>query len=258
MIFDTHCHLNDEQFAEDYMEMIEKAKLNQVTQIAIPGFDRASSLKAIAIAQQVKECYAIIGYHPNDGIHVTEESYSELAELAKQPKVVAIGEIGLDYHWDTTAREIQAQVFRAQIQLAKAQKLPIVIHDRDAHADVVRILQEENASEVGGIMHCYSGSIEMARTCMDMNFRISFGGPVTFKNAKRPQEVVKEIPLDYLLVETDSPYLCPEPHRGQRNEPAYVTFVARKIAELRGMEYEELGAATTRNAEQLFQNDRTI
>lgn len=257
MLFDTHTHLNDEQFAEDYQERIEAARAAGVMQLAIPGYDRMSSLRAMEIAESTDGCYAIVGYHPNDGIQITDESYRELEEWVKHPKVVAIGEIGLDYYWDTTPKDIQAQVFREQIRLARRVKLPIVIHDRDAHADIVQILKEENAAEVGGIMHCFSGSYEIARECMNLNFLISFGGPVTFKNAKRPQEVVRQIPLDSLLVETDAPYLTPEPNRGKRNEPAYVAYVAKKIAELREMEYEELCRATTRNAERIFRISKT-
>lgn len=252
MLFDTHSHVNDEQFFDHYLDILNAAHSQGVTQIGIPGFDRDSSLRAIEIASMHKGCYAIVGYHPNDGIHVTENSYTELREWAKRSEVVAIGEIGLDYHWDTTPKEIQAQVFREQIRLAKDVKLPIVIHDREAHGDIVKILEEEGAGEIGGILHCFSGSLEMAKQCMKMNFRISFGGPITFKNAKRPGEVLKEIPLDYLLVETDAPYLTPEPFRGKQNQPAYVTYVARKMAELREMEFEEICRITTQNAELLF------
>jgi TatD DNase family protein len=252
MLFDTHCHLNDEEFADNYKEIIENARLQGVSQFAVPGFDLASSCKALEIADVENGVYAIVGIHPNEGIHVTEESYRELEELCRHPLAVAIGEIGLDYHWDTTPKDIQDQVFREQIRLAKRLRLPIVIHDREAHGDLVRILQEENAADVGGIMHCFSGSLEMAKQCMAMNFRISFGGPVTFKNAKKPQDIARQIPLDYLLVETDSPYLSPEPFRGKRNEPARVALVAKKVAELREMEYERLCEETTRNAEQLF------
>ena len=171
---------------------------------------------------------------------MTDDDLMMIEQLAAHPKVVALGEMGLDYYWDQSPKEVQKEVFRKQIRLAKKVKLPIIIHNRDATADIVDILREENAGEVGGVMHCFSGSIEVARQCMDMNFYISFGGPVTFKNAKKPKEVAKEIPLDRLLIETDCPYLTPHPFRGKRNEPSYVKYVAEAIAELKGLSFEEV------------------
>ena len=164
--------------------------------------------------------YASVGWHPVDAIDMTEEDLEWIEEYAAHPKVVALGEMGLDYHWDKSPKEIQKEVFRKQIRLAKKVKLPIIIHNRDATADIIEILKEEKAEEVGGIMHCFSGSVEIAKECIDMNFYISLGGPVTFKNAKKPKEVAEEIPLDKLLIETDCPYLTPHPYRGKRNEPS--------------------------------------
>ncbi|WP_200760975.1 TatD family hydrolase [Effusibacillus dendaii] len=253
MLFDSHCHLNSDSFDEnDVLEMIHTARDQKVVQILVPGYDMKSSERAIELADNWQGVYAAIGIHPNDANGTTDEMYDQLREWAKLPYVVAIGEIGLDYHWDTTPKEVQFEVFRRQIALAKEVKLPIIIHDREAHADIVRILQEEGAREVGGIMHCFSGSWEMARDCMEMNFMISFGGPVTFKNAKRPQEVAKKIPLDYLLVETDSPYLTPEPYRGKPNQPLYVRYIAEKIAELREMDFADVCEITSANAERIF------
>jgi TatD DNase family protein len=160
--------------------------------------------------------------------------------------------MGLDYHWDKSPKDVQKEVFRKQIALAKEVQLPIIIHNREATADIVQILKEENAKEVGGVMHCFSGSLEVAKQCMDMNFYISFGGPVTFKNAKKPKEVAAEIPLDRLLIETDCPYLTPHPFRGKRNEPSYVKYIAEKIAELKGLTFEEIAKITTRNGKKLF------
>jgi TatD DNase family protein len=204
------------------------------------------------LTDQYDMIYAAVGWHPVDAIDMTEEDLKWIKQLAAHPKVVAIGEMGLDYYWDKSPKDIQKEVFRKQIQLAKEVKLPIIIHNRDATEDVVRILQEENASEVGGIMHCFTGSLEVAKQCMDMNFYISFGGPVTFKNAKKPKEVVKEIPMDRLLIETDCPYLTPHPFRGKRNEPSYVKYVAEQIAELRGVTLEEVATKTSDNARKLF------
>lgn len=254
MLFDSHCHLNSDKFDENgIVEMIHNARDHNVVQILVPGYDLPSSERAVELAEVWQGLYAAVGIHPNDANGVTEETYEKLCAWAKLPHVVAIGEIGLDYHWDTTPREVQFEVFRRQIRLAREVKLPVVIHDREAHGDIVRILREEGAKEVGGIMHCFSGSWEMAKECMDMNFMISFGGPVTFRNARRPQEVASKVPLDYLLVETDSPYLTPEPHRGKPNQPLYVRYVAEKIAELKGMEFIEICKITSENAERIFQ-----
>lgn len=251
-LIDTHCHLNSPQFAEEVEELIHKAAEQGVRKIVIPSYDYESNLRAIEIAEQHEGVYAQVGYHPCDLNDLTDDHYQRLYEWSKHPKVVAIGEIGLDYHWDTTTPELQDRMFRKQIAIAKELGRPIVIHDREAHGDILKILKEENAAQVGGIMHCYSGSWEMAQECMKLNFYISFGGPVTFKNGKRPQEVASKVPLERLLVETDAPYLTPEPHRGKRNEPAYVRHVAEKIAALRELSYEEIARQTTQNAEAIF------
>ena len=215
MLFDSHAHLNAIQYEEDIVEVIQRAKDEKVTHIVVVGFDKETISKAMELTDQYDMIYAAVGWHPVDAIDMTEEDLKWIKQLAAHPKVVAIGEMGLDYYWDKSPKDIQKEVFRKQIQLAKEVKLPIIIHNRDATEDVVRILQEENASEVGGIMHCFTGSLEVAKQCMDMNFYISFGGPVTFKNAKKPKEVVKEIPMDRLLIETDCPYLTPHPFRGK-------------------------------------------
>lgn len=252
MLIDTHAHLNAEQFNGDLEEVIDRAKLAGVSTMVVVGFDRPTITKAIELANTYEYIYATIGWHPVDAIDMTEDDLNWIEELAAHPKVVALGEMGLDYYWDKSPKEIQKEVFRKQIALAKKVKLPIVIHNRDATADIVEILQEEGASEVGGIMHCFTGSKEIAKQCMDMNFYISFGGPVTFKNAKQPKEVATEIPLDRLLIETDCPYLTPHPFRGKRNEPSYVKLVAEQIAELKGITFEELAQKTSDNARKLF------
>lgn len=252
MLFDSHAHLNAIQYEEDIVEVIQRARDEKVTHIVVVGFDRDTISKAMELTDQYDMIYAAVGWHPVDAIDMTDEDLNWIKQLASHPKVVAIGEMGLDYYWDKSPKDIQKEVFRKQIQLAKEVKLPIIIHNRDATEDVVRILQEENASEVGGIMHCFTGSLEVAKQCMDMNFYISFGGPVTFKNAKKPKEVVKEIPMDRLLIETDCPYLTPHPFRGKRNEPSYVKYVAEQIAELRGVTLEEVGTKTSDNARKLF------
>ncbi|MDF0727845.1 TatD family hydrolase [Cytobacillus sp. S13-E01] len=252
MLIDTHTHLNAEQFEEDLEEVIDRAKLAGVSTMVVVGFDRATITKAIELADTYEFIYATIGWHPVDAIDMTDADLNWIEELAAHPKVVALGEMGLDYYWDKSPKEIQKEVFRKQIALAKKVKLPIVIHNRDATADIVDILMEEKASEVGGIMHCFTGSKEIAKQCIDMNFYISFGGPVTFKNAKQPKEVAAEIPLERLLIETDCPYLTPHPFRGKRNEPSYVKLVAEQIAELKGVAFEELAQKTSDNARRLF------
>lgn len=252
MLFDTHAHLNAEQYDEDLQEVIERAQEAGVSKMVVVGFDRPTIAKAMELAEEFEFIYACVGWHPVDAIDMTDADLAWIEELAQHPKVVAIGEMGLDYHWDKSPKDIQKEVFRKQIRLAKKVKLPIVIHNREATADIIEILKEEGAEEVGGIMHCFSGSPEVAKECVKMNFYISLGGPVTFKNAKKPKEVAAEIPLDKLLIETDCPYLAPHPYRGKRNEPSYVKLVAEEIAEIKGISLEEVAEVTTRNAKKLF------
>jgi TatD DNase family protein len=252
MLFDTHAHLNADQYKEDLDEVMERAKEAGVSNIVVVGFDTLTINRAMELAEAHDHIYACVGWHPVDAIDMTDEDLKWIEELASHPKVVAIGEMGLDYHWDKSPHDIQKEVFRKQIRLAKKVKLPIVIHNRDATADIVEILREEGAAEVGGIMHCFSGSVEIAKECLDMNFYISLGGPVTFKNAKKPKEVALEVPLDKLLIETDCPYLTPHPYRGQRNEPSYVKLVAEEIAEIKGISFEEIARATSDNAKKIF------
>ncbi|MFI8578148.1 TatD family hydrolase [Rossellomorea aquimaris] len=252
MLFDTHVHLNAEQFDEDLEEVISRAREAGVEKMVVVGFDRPTINRAMELIEQYEFLYASIGWHPVDAIDMKDEDLAWIEELSNHPKVVAIGEMGLDYHWDKSPKDVQKEVFRKQIHLAKKVKLPIVIHNRDATQDIVDILREEGAEEVGGIMHCFSGSPEIAQECVDMNFYISLGGPVTFKNAKKPKEVAKEIPLEKLLIETDCPYLAPHPNRGKRNEPAYVKLVAEQIAELKEVSLEEVENITTENAKKLF------
>ncbi|KOP70361.1 TatD family hydrolase [Cytobacillus solani] len=252
MLFDTHVHLNADQYKEDLEEVINRALKEGISRMVVVGFDRPTIEKAMELVEKYDFIYASIGWHPVDAIDMKDEDLLWIEELASHPKVVAIGEMGLDYHWDKSPKDVQKEVFRRQIQLAKKVKLPIVIHNRDATADIVEILKEEEAREVGGIMHCFSGSPETAKECVEMNFYISLGGPVTFKNAKKPKEVAEAIPLEKLLIETDCPYLAPHPYRGKRNEPSYVKLVAEQIAEIKGISFEEVAEATTANAKKIF------
>ncbi|MEK3951897.1 TatD DNase family protein [Psychrobacillus psychrotolerans] len=252
MFIDTHVHLNADQYEEDLQEVIDRALEANVKKMVVIGFDRITIERAMKLVEEYSFIYAVVGWHPVDAIDCTEEDLRWIEELAAHEKVVGIGEMGLDYHWDKSPKDIQQEVFRKQIRLAQKVKLPIIIHNRDATEDVIRILQEEEAYLTGGIMHCFGGSVETAKQCIDMNFMISLGGPVTFKNAKKPKEVAAEIPLEYLLIETDAPYLAPHPHRGKRNEPALVPLVAEEIARLKGISIEEVAEATTKNAERFF------
>lgn len=252
MLFDTHAHLNADDYRDDLEEVIERAGNVGVSNIVVVGFDRPTIERTMELVEKYDHIYGCIGWHPVDAVDCTEEDLQWIEQLCKHPKVVAYGEIGLDYHWDKSPKDIQQRLFRKQIRLAKKLRLPIVIHTRDAMEDTVTILKEEHAEEVGGIMHCFSGSVETARECMKMNFYISLGGPVTFKNARRPKAVAKEVPLDRILIETDCPYLAPHPYRGKRNEPAYVKLVAEQIADIKGVSFKELAEATTKNAKLLF------
>lgn len=252
MLFDTHTHLNAEQFHEDVEDVIVRAQEAGVSEMIVVGFDRKTIEGAISLIERYDFLYAAVGWHPVDAIDMTENDLNWIEELCAHPKVVALGETGLDYHWDKSPKEIQKTVFRQQIQLAKKVNLPLIIHNREATEDVIAILKEEGADEVGGIMHCFSSTLEDAKACIDLNFYISIGGPVTFKNAKQLKEVVAELPLERLLIETDCPYLAPHPFRGKRNEPAYVKYVAEQIALLKGINYQELAQKTSDNAKQLF------
>lgn len=252
MFIDTHVHLNADQYEEDIDEVIGRALEAGVEKMVVVGFDRKTIVKAMELAEQYEFIYAVVGWHPVDAVDCTEEDLEWIESLAAHPKVVGIGETGLDYYWDKSPKDIQQELFRKQIRLAQKVNLPIIIHNRDATADVVRILKEEQAEKTGGIMHCFGGSVETAKECIAMNFMISLGGPVTFKNARMPKEVATDISLDHLLIETDAPYLAPHPYRGKRNEPAWVTLVAEEIARLKGLPVEEVAQRTTANAVKLF------
>ncbi|MBO6047312.1 MAG: TatD family hydrolase [Erysipelotrichaceae bacterium] len=248
MYFNTHTHLNSEEQYERRDELIKRCLEEGVTQMTVVGYDLESSRLGVQIAHEYDFVYCTVGISPNDCEETTDEDLEEIKELAKDPKVVAIGEIGLDYHWDVP-HDKQWDVFAKQIAMAKELDLPIVIHSRDASEDTYRFLSE---AKHRGIMHCYGGSYEMALRYIDIGFYISLAGPVTFKNARKPKEVATKVPLTSLLIETDDPYLSPVPFRGKRNEPANVIYVARQIAELKGISVEEVANTTKHNAETIF------
>lgn len=253
-LFDTHAHLNDEKLFPQLPAVLGRAKVNGVNHIACIGYDWPSSLLAVKIAEQYPEqVVAVIGIHPSDADTVTEEMLEKLYNLAKSStQVKAIGEIGLDYYWDDHSHEMQKKAFYAQIDLAKQLKLPIAIHDRDAHGDMLEIIKETGAAVNGGIMHCYSGSWEMAKICLNLGWKLSIGGPVTFSNAKNLPEVVAKTPIEELLIETDCPYLAPHPFRGRTNEPALVRLVAEKIASIKGMDLEKAAEILTKNSKNIY------
>ena len=253
MIFDSHCHLNDENLYDRVGQVIQDAKKTGVAKFLVVGYDRTSSELAVKIANEYEECYAAIGYHPTEIEKASEDDFIKTLELANEPKVVAIGEIGLDYHWvkDPVLRERQKEFFIKQIEYANEKHLPISIHNRESNEDCFAILKE-HTPKFGGVMHCYSGSVEMMREIIKLGLHISLGGPVTFTNAKTPKEVAEEVPLEKLLVETDSPYLTPHPHRGEKNEPKYICLVVEEIARLKDISKKHVEQVTYENTCKLF------
>ena len=254
-LFDTHCHLDDQKLVNDLNGVLQRAEDVGLVGMATIGCDYRSSLFALHLAEKYPQIVASVGIHPSDADTLDDDILKELAEMASAEKARAIGEIGLDYHWDTVPRDVQKQAFIKQIHLAKDLRMPVIIHDREAHGDLFNICRKENAGEFGGIMHCFSGSWELAKEALRMGFMISVGGPLTFKNSRQLPDIVKQIPLDYLLLETDSPYLTPEPYRGKINEPANVFFVAERTAQIRGIEVEEIARITTENAKKFYKID---
>ncbi len=249
-LIDTHCHLEMEAFDPDRKEVIQRAKNAGLELMITVGSSLESSIKAIELSEQYDFIYASAGVHPHDAADFSDDIYIKLKELSKKRKVVAIGETGLDYYYDNSPREAQKEVFGKHLQLSKETGLPVIIHSREAEQDTMRILRE---SDIGnGVLHCFSGNMEMAEEVMSMGLYISIAGPVTFKKSKQLKEIARSIPDDYLLVETDSPYLSPEPFRGRRNEPSYIQNTIKHIAELRGISYEDLARITTLNAKRLF------
>ena len=245
MYFDTHCHLNSEDLYEDHDMFIQNALNNEVTNMVVVGYDLESSKIAIELAKQYEFIYAAVGIGPNDCKNTTKEQINIIDKYLEDPCVVALGEIGLDYYWDTVSKEKQLEVFQWQMDLAKKHDKPVIIHCRDAY----EVLKQNGHR---GIMHCYSGSVEMAKRFVELGFYISLAGPVTFKNARVPKDVAANINIENLLIETDCPYLTPHPFRGKLNEPANVVYIAQEIAKLKNMEIENVASKTTFNAKNIF------
>ena len=252
LIFDTHAHYDDTAFDADRDALLAAMPSDGVGLILDPGCDIETSQKAVALAEKYPHVYAAVGYHPENCAPYTSADLDVLRELAKHPKVVAIGEIGLDYYWEQNPpKEFQQEVFRAQLALSQELHLPVIVHDRDAHADCLAIVQE--FPNVCGVFHCYSGSVEMARELWKRGWYTGFDGPVTYKNARKTAEVAAEVPLDKLLLETDSPYMSPVPKRGERNDSRNIAHIAAKIAEVRGMTTDEIIRIAAENGKRLFQ-----
>lgn len=249
--FDTHAHLYDKAFDRDRDEVMART-LKALDYVVIPSENYETSLKAVRLAESYAPVFAAVGIHPHETKNGTEEILQKIGDLAGSSKVKAIGEIGLDYHFFYSDKETQKKWFGKQIELAKDLDLPFLIHDREAHGDTLAILKEHKSSRMRGIMHCYSGSYEMAKELIKMGFYISFAGPLAFPNSRRLKEAARDIPLEYLLIETDSPYLTPPPNRGKRNEPANVIYVAEEIARLKGLTVEKVIEETGKNGMHVY------
>ena len=252
-LFDTHAHLHFPELAADLPAVLERARAAGVTAMVTIGTDRETNPAAVALAESLAGVYATVGIHPHDAAEATEADFATMERLAREsPRVVALGEMGLDFFRDLSPRDVQETALRRQLDMARRLDKPVVIHCRDAHSEALAILADARVGEVGGVMHCFSADVEVARRCLDLGLAISLAGPVTYKNARALPEVARFVPADRLVLETDCPFLPPHPHRGQRNEPAWVAIIAARVADLRGVTLEALGEATTRNARRLF------
>lgn len=252
MLIDTHAHLQDKELKPDIDNILKHAEEAGVEKIVCIGYDLASSQEAVELAGQYSQVYAVVGIHPHDAQELNNNCIDKLYDMGKKKKVLAIGEIGLDFYRDLSPRDKQKTAFIAQIKIAQEINKPIVIHDRDAHQEVLEIIKKEKAGKNEGIMHCYSGHLPLAVELMREGFYISFAGPLTFKNNKKSQEVAAKIPMDRILIETDCPYLAPEPLRGKLNEPANVRYTAEKLASIRQKTLDEIAYLTTRNARKVY------
>ena len=253
-IFETHAHYEDVKFDSDREELLASLPKQNIEYVINVGSNLETTNKSIELAKQYDYIYAAIGVHPSDVEELDESSYDVLEKAAKFEKTVAIGEIGLDYYWDKElgVQEKQREWFKRQMLLAKEHNLPVIIHSRDAAEDTMRVMKEIKAEEIPGVIHCYSYSVEMAKEFVKMGYYIGIGGVVTFKNAKKLKEVAAEIPLERILLETDCPYMAPEPHRGERNSSLYLPYVVEKLAEIRNISKEEIISTTNQNARKLF------
>lgn len=252
MLIDSHAHLEMLEFERDLESVIQRAKGSGVEYIFTVGTEKKDWERAIEIAHSHSSIYAILGVHPHNAKEIDDQTYPTLRKLCRDDKVKAYGEIGLDFFRNLSPRHVQLKRFREQIGVARELRLPIVVHDREAHQETLEILKSEKADECGGIIHCFSGDDEMAKGCIHMGFYISVPGTITFKNAERFQETIRKIPLESLLVETDAPFLTPVPFRGKRNEPSYIRYTAQKLAEIKKVSFEKVAEVTTENAMRVY------
>ena len=252
-LIDTHAHLHFPELAADLDGVLERARAAGVTAMVTIGTDRETNPAAVALAERLGSIYATVGIHPHDAAEATEADFEAMERLAREStKVVALGEMGLDFFRNLSPRDVQETVWRRQLGMARRLGKPVVIHCRDAHPEALAILAGERVGEVGGVMHCFSADVEVAGRCLDLGLHISLAGPVTYKNARALPDVARFVPADRLVLETDCPFLPPHPHRGQRNEPAWVAITAARVAELRGVTLDALGETTSGNARRLF------
>ncbi len=253
-LVDTHAHIQSENFADDIDQVVERAHCAGVEKIIVVGGagELSTNETGLEISRRHSGTFATVGMHPHDARQVTDEDFQRLKVLTEDPKVVAVGETGLDFYYEHSPREVQMELFSRFIHLARETKLPLVVHDRDAHDEVEELIRRHGQGEVRGVIHCFTGDMKAAEAFLDLGFYLSFTGIITFKNAGSLREVVREVPMDRILVETDSPYLAPIPHRGKRNEPAFVRFVAEVIAQVKGLTMYEVAHTTNVNAQNLF------
>ncbi len=251
MFFDSHAHYDDKRFDEDRDKVLTELSNNQVDAVINVGSDLDSSRVSISLAQQYDFIYAAVGVHPHEAEGMKEQDLEQLKRWFAHPKVVALGEIGLDYYYDHSPRQLQRYWFDRQLSLAEECGMPVIIHDRDAHGDTLDLLQKHKQTR--GVFHCYSGSVEMAKQLLQMGFYLSFGGSCTFKNAKTLLQVIQMVPSDRFLIETDCPYLAPVPHRGERNHSGFLSYIAEKIGELRGWTVQQVAQASAENTKRLFE-----
>ena len=250
MYFDTHAHYDSSKFDADRDAVLRALPESGVTLVVDPGDNAERSRRAVELAQQYPHVYAAVGWHPEEAENWDENSLPAIRELAKQPKVCAIGEVGLDYYWDATYRERQKEMFRAQIELALELDLPVIVHDREAHGDSLEIVRDYPA--LRGVFHCFSGSVEMAQELLRRGWYLGFDGPITYKNAARAPEVIRICPMERILLETDSPYLAPVPNRGKRNDSRNLPYIAATVARIKDMPVEAVAAQTMENGKKLF------
>ncbi len=252
MIIDTHAHIDFDEYANKFDEMLEAANNNHVEKIIIPAVEPSTFDRILKLAEKYENIYCAMGIHPSEAKTYNEEVEQIIIQNCKNPKVIAIGECGLDYYWDKSFNDIQKEVFKKQIKLANELNKTLIVHDREAHLDTITLLKENILPKTPVVMHCFSGSYEFGMECIKEGYFLAFGGVSTFKNAKKVHEVIEKMPLEFLLLETDSPYLTPEPFRGKENQPAYLKYVVEKIAQIRGLSTTEIEEITTRNAKRAF------